>query len=67
MADNEWIGAKEALGILGVSRARLYQLIDEGKVTAYQSPAVRRFRFKRSEIEALARPRPVERRGKAAA
>jgi excisionase family DNA binding protein len=67
MADEEWIGAKEATALLGISRARLYQLIDEGKLTAYQTPAVRRFRFKRSEIEALARPRPVERRGKVAA
>ena len=67
MAESEWIGAKEARELLGISRARLYQLIDEGKLTAYQSPAVRRFRFKRSEVEALARPRPVERRGKVAA
>ena len=67
MADNEWIGAKEALGILGVSRARLYQLIEEGKLTAYQTPAVRRIRFRRSQVKTLARPRPVERNEKAAA
>lgn len=67
MAESEWVGAKEAREILGISRARLYQLIDERKLTAYRTGATTRFRFRRQDLEELSRPEPVERRGKIAA
>lgn len=56
---SEWVSAKEALAILGVSRSRLYQMVDEGKLTAYESPARKWWRFRQEDVEALAQYRPV--------
>ena len=57
---DEWISAKDAVAILGISRSRLYQLVAERKLTAYESPARKWWRFRRSEVEALAQLRPVD-------
>ena len=67
MSDQEWVTAKEAREILGVSRARLYQLIDEGRLTPYQSELNKRFRFRRRDLEEIAQLRPAARPKKAAA
>ena len=66
-SQDEWVTAKEAREILGVSRARLYQLIDEGRLTPYQSELNKRFRFRRHDLEAIAQLRPAARPGKESA
>lgn len=47
----EWLGAKEAAQMLGITNRTLYRLLDEGKLPAYQLGRV--FRLRRSDLEAF--------------
>lgn len=51
-----WIGMKDALAILGISRNTLKSLIQTGKLPAYTVEGVVGYRFKRHEVEALIKP-----------
>jgi excisionase family DNA binding protein len=57
----EFMSLQEAADALGVSRFTLWRLIRDEQLAAYQLPADRRRKLvKRSEVEALKRPRPVD-------
>jgi excisionase family DNA binding protein len=52
----EWLTTHEAMAVLHVGRTRLWRLVHEGGLTAYQRGPDRRARFyKRAEVQSLAR------------
>jgi excisionase family DNA binding protein len=59
----------EATRIMGVSRWTVYRLIADGKLPAYTSSMNRRVKLvKRSDLDVLMQPQPIEpKEGKAAA
>lgn len=67
---DEYVTMTEAQELLGVSRFKIWQLVKEGKLPAYQSELDRRQKLiRRSDIEALrgARRPVASTTGKAAA
>ena len=57
MDESEFWTLTEAARRLGISRWTLYRRIDEGALTAYQSPANRRVKLvRRSDVERLLTP-----------
>jgi excisionase family DNA binding protein len=66
---DDFVTISEAARIAGVPRSTLYRRIAEGKLRVYQSPMDRRAKLvKRTELDALMRPRLIEPdEGKAAA
>jgi excisionase family DNA binding protein len=57
---DDYLTLTEAARLLGVSRWTVYRRIDEGALTAYQSPSNRRVRLvKRTEVEQLCTPVPA--------
>ena len=59
MAD-EFVTMREAQEILGVSKFKMWQLVRDGHLTAYQSPVDRRQKLiKRADLDALRRPAPI--------
>lgn len=48
----EWLTTRQAMGELGIGRTRLWQLVREGRLTAYQRGVNRRARYyQRHEVE----------------
>lgn len=57
---DEYLSLQEAAELMGVSRFKLWRLLKEGKLTAYQSERDRREKLvSRREVEALIRPTPI--------
>ena len=57
---DEFVTMREAQQILGVSKFKMWQLVRDGELTAYQSPVDRRQKLiRRSDLEALRRPAPI--------
>jgi excisionase family DNA binding protein len=65
----EYLTMQEAARFLGIGRQTLWRLVRAGKLQTYQSEINRRVKLvKRSDIEDLMLPRPIEsEEGKAAA
>lgn len=55
-----WLTAKEAYTYLKLSKSRFYQLVREGKITAYHIAGQGDARFKQEELDALMMPAPKE-------
>ncbi len=54
--EGEWLTTQEAMAVLQVGRTRLWRLVREGGLTAYQRGPDRRARYyKRAEVQRLAR------------
>jgi excisionase family DNA binding protein len=51
-----WIGLKQAMAILGISRNTLKGLVNDGILPAYTIEGVVGYRFRRPEVEALIKP-----------
>ena len=66
---DEFLTVQEAAQLMGVSRFTVWRRIKDGKLPVYEAGVDRRVRLvKRTDIESLMTPRPVEdREGKAAA
>lgn len=60
VTESEWISVKEAAHYLKVGKATIYRWAREGKLTLYQF-GKRTVRVKRSEIDAMARPKTKSR------
>ena len=62
--DDEFVTMGEAQAILGVSKFKMWQLVRDGQLTAYQAPLDRRQKLiRREDLEALCRPAPLPREG----
>jgi excisionase family DNA binding protein len=58
---DDYLTIQAAAELMGVSRWTLWRRIRAGELRAYQAGVDRRTRLvKRSDVEALMRPRPVE-------
>ena len=58
--DDEFVTMREAQQILGVSKFKMWQLVRDGELTAYQSSVDRRQKLvRRADLEALRRPEPI--------
>jgi excisionase family DNA binding protein len=53
---NEFVNAKEAAEIIGVTPRTIYNLISDGRLRAYRIPGTRDNRIRRSDIEAALLP-----------
>lgn len=62
-AEEDWLTTQGAMQRLGVSRTRLWMLVNEGRLTPHQRGTNRKVRYYRlSEVEQVARDfRPVPR------
>jgi excisionase family DNA binding protein len=57
----EYLTMQEAARLLGISRQTLWRLVRAGKLQTYQSEINRRVKLvKRTDVESLKRPRPIE-------
>ncbi len=57
MKHEEFLNLKEARQLLGVSRTKLWKLIQEGRLPTYQDPLDKRARLvRRRDLENLRRP-----------
>lgn len=52
----EWMNATEATAYLGVSRATLYKLMDEGKLAYQNVKGVQKRKIRKSDLDALFEP-----------
>jgi excisionase family DNA binding protein len=68
-AMDDFLTLQQAADLMGVHRITVWRLVRAGKLQMYQSETNRRVKLvKRSDVEALVRPRPIEvDEGKAAA
>ncbi len=58
---NDFLTLQEAADLMGVSRFKLWRLVRDGKLVAHQSERDRREKLvRRTDIEALMTPRPIE-------
>jgi len=53
---SEFVDVKEAMKILGVTRASLDNYVKRGLLTRYHQRAPKRTMYKRAQLEALKRP-----------
>ena len=58
MDESEFIEVLAAAEVLGVSRATMYNLINERGIVTYKLPGNRRALIKRADFEMLRRPVP---------
>jgi excisionase family DNA binding protein len=66
--DPEYLSLQEAADLMGVSRFKIWRLVREGKLETFESERDRRERLvRRTDIEALIRPRPSDPAKKVAA
>jgi len=56
----EFVGAKEACELLGVTRQTLDNYVKRGMLTRYELRAPKRTMYRRSAIMALKQPRPKQ-------
>lgn len=56
----EWLSVEDACALLGISRNTLKKLIREGRVPAYTIEGVVGYKLKRSEVDTLIKPVPVQ-------
>jgi excisionase family DNA binding protein len=57
-----FVTMREAQELLGVSKFTIWQMVKDGRLTAYQVPTDRRRKWVRlDEVEALKRPQRIER------
>ena len=58
---DEFVSMREAQEILGVSNFTMWQMVKDGRLTAYQSGTDRRKKLvRRSDLEALKAPKPLQ-------
>jgi excisionase family DNA binding protein len=60
--DNPWLTGSQAAAVLGVSRTRVYQLADAGKIPAHQTSSGRSV-YRLRQLEVVAHARRVRFRG----
>ena len=59
---DEFVTMREAREILGVSNFTIWQMVKDGRLTAYQSGTDRRKKLiRRADLDALLQPRPIPR------
>jgi excisionase family DNA binding protein len=59
--DDEYVTMREAQEILGVSNFTIWQMVKDGRLTAFRSDADRRKKLvRRGELDALLAPKPIE-------
>ena len=51
--ETEWFNPSEAISYLGISRATLYKLMDEGVLPFYTIRGIRKRRLKKENLDAL--------------
>jgi excisionase family DNA binding protein len=67
MSNDDFVSMAEAQRILGVSNYTVWRMVRDGELTAYQSSLDRRRKMiRRSDLDAVAELRPIDRRKKAA-
>ena len=58
---NEFLTVQQAAEFMGVHRITVWRLVRDGKLQTFQSESNRRVKLvKRSDIENLMRPRPIQ-------
>jgi excisionase family DNA binding protein len=58
---NEFLTVQQAAEFMGVHRITVWRLVRDGKLQTFQSESNRRVKLvKRSDVEALMRPSPIE-------
>jgi len=61
--ESEYVTMKQAQDILGVSGFKIWQLVRDGELQAYQSPKDRRRKMiRRSDLEEMMLFQPIDRR-----
>jgi excisionase family DNA binding protein len=53
MVEKEWLTPSDAIKYLGISRQKLYDLMDEGILPYYTLKGVRKRRIKKTDLDAL--------------
>jgi len=65
--DDEYVTMAEAQRILGISRQKIWRMVKDGELAAYQDPKDKRKKLvRRNDIDEVGRVRPLDRRRKAA-